>query len=124
MTHCHYSQCIWCCYDINSVPSLKQFGETWQSGCKKCVCDKNTLRVQCVPLNCPIQEKPINCGAGEVLKNHTVDCCEKLTCGEWFKVWCFNRDMGSTIQLVKKGLYLFLYNSFIKPEKIHSVASL
>ena len=58
----------------------KNFGETWQSGCKKCVCDKNTLRVQCVPLNCPIQEKPINCGAGEVLKNHTVDCCEKLTC--------------------------------------------
>lgn len=77
-----YSQCICCCYDINSVPSLKQLGETWMSGCQQCVCDNDTLSVQCQPQVCPAQE-PVNCTKeGEVVVNRTVDCCERLTCGE------------------------------------------
>ncbi|XP_035520752.1 mucin-5AC-like [Morone saxatilis] len=67
-----------CCTGPTGQP--KQLGETWQSGCQQCVCDKDTLSVQCKPLTCPTQE-PITCTEeGEVLVNRTVDCCEKLTC--------------------------------------------
>uniref|UniRef100_A0A8P4KJC6 Mucin-2 n=2 Tax=Dicentrarchus labrax TaxID=13489 RepID=A0A8P4KJC6_DICLA len=67
-----------CCTGPDGQP--KQLGETWQSGCQQCVCDEDTLSVQCEPLSCPTQE-PITCTEeGEVLVNRTVDCCEKLTC--------------------------------------------
>ncbi|XP_027128791.1 mucin-5AC [Larimichthys crocea] len=67
-----------CCTGPNGSP--KQLGETWQSGCQQCACDKDTLSVQCEPLTCPTQE-PITCTEeGEVLVNRTVDCCSKLTC--------------------------------------------
>lgn len=147
MTFFHYSQCNHCCYDINSVPSLKQPGETWKSGCQQCVCDKDTLGVQCEPITCPTQ-KPITCTEdGEVLVNRTVDCCHRLTCGEWFKVphlqlltFRFNTHFtyiyisvysswgGALLGLWKQLcyiLFLFLYNSFLKSEeKILSVTSL
>ncbi|XP_042267675.1 mucin-2-like [Thunnus maccoyii] len=67
-----------CCTGPDGQP--KQLGDTWRSGCKQCVCDEDTLSVQCEPLACPTQE-PITCNKeGEVLVNHTVDCCERLTC--------------------------------------------
>ncbi|XP_039988196.1 mucin-2-like [Xiphias gladius] len=67
-----------CCAGPDGKP--KEFGETWQSGCQQCVCDEDTLGVECKPLTCPTQE-PIHCTKeGEVLVNRTVDCCERLTC--------------------------------------------
>ncbi|XP_035858685.1 mucin-5AC-like isoform X2 [Sander lucioperca] len=67
-----------CCTGPDGQP--KQLGETWQSGCKQCACDKNALSVRCEPRICPTQE-PITCTEeGEVLVAHTVDCCERLTC--------------------------------------------
>ncbi|XP_028441019.1 intestinal mucin-like protein [Perca flavescens] len=67
-----------CCTGPDGQP--KQLGDTWQSGCKQCACDKNALSVRCEPLICPTQE-PITCTEeGEVLVAHTVDCCERLTC--------------------------------------------
>ncbi|XP_070686598.1 mucin-5AC [Pempheris klunzingeri] len=67
-----------CCTGPDGQP--KELGESWQSGCQQCICDKDTLGVQCVPIECPAQEPPVICGEGEVLVNHTVDCCERLTC--------------------------------------------
>ncbi|XP_032379931.1 mucin-5AC [Etheostoma spectabile] len=67
-----------CCTGPDGQP--KQLGETWQSGCNQCTCDKNALSVRCEPLICPTQE-PITCKEkGEVLVAQTVDCCERLTC--------------------------------------------
>ncbi|XP_054475429.1 mucin-5B-like [Anoplopoma fimbria] len=67
-----------CCTGPDGEP--KQLGETWQSGCKQCTCDKHSLSVQCKPLTCPTQE-PITCTEeGEVLVKRKVDCCKRLTC--------------------------------------------
>ncbi|XP_034734967.1 mucin-2-like [Etheostoma cragini] len=67
-----------CCTGPNGQP--KQLGETWQSGCNQCTCDKNALNVRCEPLICPTQE-PITCKEkGEMLVAQTEDCCERLTC--------------------------------------------
>ncbi|XP_071344370.1 mucin-2-like [Trachinotus anak] len=67
-----------CCTGPDGQP--KELGETWQSDCQQCVCDQDTLSVQCKPLTCPTQEPVICTKEGEVLVNRTVDCCEKLTC--------------------------------------------
>ncbi|KAK2917757.1 hypothetical protein Q8A73_004503 [Channa argus] len=67
-----------CCTGPDGQP--KKYGETWQSGCQQCVCDKDTFSVQCRRLTCPTQE-PITCTEeGEVLVTRTVDCCARQTC--------------------------------------------
>ncbi|KAK2917759.1 hypothetical protein Q8A73_004505 [Channa argus] len=67
-----------CCTGPDGKP--KKYGDTWQSGCQQCVCDKDTFSVQCRPLTCPTQ-KTITCTEeGEVLRKSTVDCCETQIC--------------------------------------------
>ncbi|XP_023278266.1 intestinal mucin-like protein [Seriola lalandi dorsalis] len=87
-----------CCTGPDGQP--KQLGETWQSGCQQCVCDQNTLSVQCKPLTCPTQEPVICTKVGEVLVNRTVDCCERLTCE------CDNKRCPSPTQKCKLGFEL------------------
>ncbi|KAF7659858.1 hypothetical protein LDENG_00292200 [Lucifuga dentata] len=67
-----------CCTGPGGKP--KQPGEIWQSECQQCVCDEDTMSVQCEPVTCPTQEPPTCDKEGEVLVNQTVDCCERLTC--------------------------------------------
>ncbi|XP_061678202.1 mucin-5AC-like [Syngnathoides biaculeatus] len=66
-----------CCAGPDGEP--KEIGDTWLSGCQQCVCDADTLSVQCEPRMCPTQA-PVICKDGEVLLNQTVDCCQTLTC--------------------------------------------
>eukprot|EP00066_Takifugu_rubripes_P016639 XP_011605905.1 PREDICTED: intestinal mucin-like protein [Takifugu rubripes] len=67
-----------CCTGPDGKP--KEVGDTWQSGCKKCVCDKDTMGVECEPIICPIPT-PVVCNEeGEVLVNQTLDCCNKQIC--------------------------------------------
>nr|XP_061812910.1 mucin-5AC-like [Nerophis lumbriciformis] len=66
-----------CCTGPDGEP--KEIGDSWVSGCQMCVCDAETLSVQCEPRVCPTQA-PITCKEGEVLLNQTVDCCQTLTC--------------------------------------------
>lgn len=90
-----------CCTGPSGEP--KEVGDTWQSGCKQCVCDKVTMSVQCVPLTCPTQE-PITCNEeGYVLVNRTVDCCERHQC-ECVKSRCSS-------QKCKLGFELNIHNS-------------
>nr|XP_057931090.1 mucin-2-like [Doryrhamphus excisus] len=67
-----------CCTGPDGQP--KQFGDMWQSGCQQCVCDEDTLSVQCEPRVCPHQPSIVCDKEGEVLVNRTVDCCETLAC--------------------------------------------
>ncbi|KAM3849863.1 uncharacterized protein ACN63O_020389 [Diretmus argenteus] len=68
-----------CCTGPDGNP--KQFGDSWRSGCQQCVCDEDTLSVQCEAVPCPTQE-PVTCKEdGQVLVNYTVDCCERSKCG-------------------------------------------
>ncbi|KAM8892228.1 uncharacterized protein AB9W97_012349 [Spinachia spinachia] len=67
-----------CCTGPDGQP--KKLGETWQSDCKQCTCDKNTLSVRCEPVTC-LAQKPITCTEdGEVLVKRKVDCCDRMTC--------------------------------------------
>nr|XP_061825632.1 mucin-2 [Nerophis lumbriciformis] len=67
-----------CCTGPDGQP--KQLGDTWQTGCQECVCDEDTLNVQCQPRVCPSQPSTVCDKEGEVLVNRTVDCCQTLTC--------------------------------------------
>ncbi|XP_061772628.1 mucin-2 [Nerophis ophidion] len=67
-----------CCTGPDGQP--KQLGDTWQSGCQECVCDEDTLNVQCQPRVCPTPPSTVCDKEGEVLVNRTVDCCQTLTC--------------------------------------------
>ncbi|XP_028304398.1 mucin-5B-like isoform X3 [Gouania willdenowi] len=67
-----------CCTGPDGNP--KEIGDRWQSGCQQCVCDENSLSVQCEPVVCPTQP-PVSCtGEGEVLVSKIVECCERLVC--------------------------------------------
>ncbi|XP_037539480.1 intestinal mucin-like protein [Nematolebias whitei] len=67
-----------CCSGPGGKP--QQIGDTWQSDCQQCVCDKNSLSTVCEPIKCPTPE-PVKCTEeGEVLVSQTVDCCQKFTC--------------------------------------------
>ncbi|KAM3608784.1 uncharacterized protein V6R79_004601 [Siganus canaliculatus] len=67
-----------CCTGPDGLP--RQYGDTWQSDCKQCICDKHSMSVQCKPVTCPVQQ-PVTCTEdGEVLVNRIVDCCPKQTC--------------------------------------------
>ncbi|KAF3688741.1 Mucin-5AC [Channa argus] len=85
-----------CCTGPDGKP--KKYGETWQSGCQQCVCDKDTFSVQCRPLTCPTQEPVICTKEGEVLVNRTVDCCAKQTC-ECNKSLCSTKNCNVGFQL-------------------------
>lgn len=93
------------CGCISISVSLKQVGETWQSDCKECVCDKDSMSVKCEPIICPLPEPIICTGEGEVLMNHTHDCCNEQACGE-----CLNESKMPLIQHL-----LFLTSFIIRP---------
>lgn len=96
-----------CCSNSQSS-SLKQVGETWKSGCKSCVCDKDTMSVECDPIICPIPE-PIVCTAeGEVLMNSTLDCCSKQSCGEW----CPSSLWDDILSCAKPSLSFLVFYAF------------
>lgn len=55
-------------------------GETWTIGCNLCVCDKNSLSTQCMPVQCPT-EGAVNCSEpGQQIVNQTNNCCTQQTC--------------------------------------------
>uniref|UniRef100_A0A3Q1CSZ2 Uncharacterized protein n=1 Tax=Amphiprion ocellaris TaxID=80972 RepID=A0A3Q1CSZ2_AMPOC len=90
-----------CCTGPDGQP--KQLGDTWETDCHHCVCDEDSLSVQCEPVMCPTQ-KPITCTKeGQVLVNRTVDCCQSLTC-ECDKNSCSSQkpkcDLGFELEIL------------------------
>lgn len=79
----------WVSGGANVAPSLEQVGETWESKCSKCVCDKDTMSVTCRPVKCP-RPKPLRCDIGETLVVNKEDCCNMPMCSEWL---CFGMVM-------------------------------
>lgn len=60
---------------------LKQTGDTWTSGCNTCICDNDSMSIQCQPVLCPTTPSP-NCSLpGQQLVNHTDGCCTTQSCG-------------------------------------------
>ncbi|XP_046890448.1 mucin-5B-like isoform X3 [Hypomesus transpacificus] len=72
--------CVSSCDCTGPEGQPKQRGETWQSNCQDCICDTDTKSVQCKPVECQ-SPKNISCDKeGEVLVNHTINCCLQTEC--------------------------------------------
>ncbi|KAG7468762.1 intestinal mucin [Solea senegalensis] len=74
-----HDKCVNACNCVGPEGEPKEVGETWTNNCKECVCDKDTLSVQCEPVQCQIQPTP-NCSEAYQLVNRTVDCCTEELC--------------------------------------------
>nr|XP_044605914.1 LOW QUALITY PROTEIN: mucin-5B [Equus asinus] len=59
-------------------------GERWVSNCQACVCDKDSVSVQCVPVQCKAQDQPLECSrAGFLTITRPLadnPCCQETLC--------------------------------------------
>lgn len=62
--------------------SLLQPGDKWTSNCNNCVCDEDSMSIQCEPIECPEVQSPNCTEDGQELVNKTEGCCPTLTCGQ------------------------------------------
>ncbi|XP_058383654.1 mucin-5B [Diceros bicornis minor] len=70
------------CVGPDGFPKLP--GEQWVSNCQDCVCDKGSVSVQCVPVQCKAQDQPPQCSqAGFVTMTRPLadnPCCQETLC--------------------------------------------
>ncbi|XP_053177615.1 mucin-2-like [Scomber japonicus] len=98
-----YETCVKSCDCVGPNGQPKQPGETWTSDCSNCVCDKDSMSVQCQPIECPSVQSP-NCSEpGQQLVNKTDDCCTTQSCE------C-NTNLCPTPPTCKLGFYLTVTN--------------
>ncbi|KAM5316256.1 mucin-5B isoform 2-T2 [Glossophaga mutica] len=68
-------------------------GERWVSNCQSCVCDEGSVSVRCVPVQCPAEAQPPECGwpgfvpvtkplAGSPCCKEILCVCNTSTCGQ------------------------------------------
>uniref|UniRef100_A0AAV2LSF7 Uncharacterized protein n=1 Tax=Knipowitschia caucasica TaxID=637954 RepID=A0AAV2LSF7_KNICA len=76
-----HPQCVDTC-DVCEGPDGKPRapGNPWTSDCKTCDCDKDSLSIQCTPVQCAEVEPAICSEPGQQVVNKTVNCCTKQTC--------------------------------------------
>ncbi|KAI3376841.1 hypothetical protein L3Q82_000414 [Scortum barcoo] len=75
-----HDTCVTSCDCVGPDGKPKQPGDTWTSDCNNCVCDKDSMSIQCEPVQCPSVLSP-NCSKpGYQLINKTDGCCTSQTC--------------------------------------------
>ncbi|XP_071400761.1 intestinal mucin-like protein [Centroberyx affinis] len=75
-----YDVCVVSCDCVGPDGKPKQPGDTWVSGCNHCMCDKDSMGIQCHPITCP-PTPSLNCSKpGQRLLNKTEDCCPAQSC--------------------------------------------
>ncbi|XP_035538108.1 intestinal mucin-like protein [Morone saxatilis] len=75
-----YDTCVTSCDCVGPDGKPKQPGDTWTSGCDKCLCDKDSMSIRCEPAVCPPVQSP-NCSeSGQQLVNKTDSCCTTSSC--------------------------------------------
>lgn len=62
---------------------LHQPGETWTSDCNTCVCDNDSMSIQCEPVQCPSVQSPVCSDPAQQLVNKTEGCCKTQACGKF-----------------------------------------
>ncbi|XP_045069570.1 intestinal mucin-like protein, partial [Coregonus clupeaformis] len=72
--------CVVSCGCTGPDGNPKMPGDTWESVCQQCTCDKDSMVVQCQPITCPTPAIPICNETGYRLVNKTEGCCQKYTC--------------------------------------------
>nr|XP_027809394.1 mucin-5B-like [Marmota flaviventris] len=54
--------CVPECSCVGPDGSPKFLGEQWISNCQSCVCDEGSASVRCKPVQCEVQDLPLQCG--------------------------------------------------------------
>ncbi|XP_059209679.1 intestinal mucin-like protein [Centropristis striata] len=75
-----YDTCVTSCDCVGPDGKPKQPGDSWTSGCNTCMCDKDSMSIQCEPIKCPTVEIPDCSGPGQQLVNKTDGCCTTQSC--------------------------------------------
>ncbi|XP_048119449.1 intestinal mucin-like protein [Alosa alosa] len=72
--------CVTSCECTGPDGNPKKVNETWQTDCKQCTCEPDTLSVQCEPVSCP-PPITVTCDQpGYEIVNKTDGCCQSQTC--------------------------------------------
>nr|XP_030689870.1 mucin-5B [Globicephala melas] len=80
----HTDVCVPECPCVGPDGFPKFPGERWVSNCQSCVCDEDSVSVQCAPVQCEAQGQPQECGrAGFVAQTRPLadnPCCMETLC--------------------------------------------
>uniref|UniRef100_A0A4W6CZY1 VWFD domain-containing protein n=1 Tax=Lates calcarifer TaxID=8187 RepID=A0A4W6CZY1_LATCA len=90
--------CVTYCDCVGPDGKPKKPGDTWTSNCKTCVCDADSMSIQCTPVKCSTDStQSRNCTKpGQQLVNKTDGCCTTETCGK-------GETQGPTSEFFKPG---------------------
>ncbi|XP_029318688.1 intestinal mucin-like protein, partial [Cottoperca gobio] len=126
-----YDMCVTSCDCVGPNGQPKQPGDTWTSDCNTCVCDMDSMSIQCEPVQCPTVQSPICSGAGQQLVNHTEGCCSTqscecninlcpapLTCPLGFQLNVTNSSCCQSYECVPKGVCVYDMNEYKPGAKI------
>ncbi|KAE8297171.1 Mucin-5B Ovomucin, alpha-subunit Precursor [Larimichthys crocea] len=75
-----YDTCVASCGCVGPDGKPKQPNDTWTADCKECVCDMDSLSVQCKSIECPAIQSPDCTETGQQLVNKTENCCPTVSC--------------------------------------------
>ncbi|KAM8763409.1 mucin-5B-like [Acanthopagrus schlegelii] len=126
-----YDTCVTSCGCVGPDGKPKQPGDKWTSNCKTCMCDKDSMSVQCEPVQCPSIENP-TCGEpGQQLVNKTDGCCSTQscecntnlcpmppTCNLGFKLNITNGTCCQSYTCVPKGVCVYENTEYMPNTKI------
>ncbi|KAM5138197.1 mucin-5B-like [Mantella aurantiaca] len=100
--------CVKSCACVGPDGMPKAPAETWTSGCKKCVCEANSLTVQCEPLTCP-KLTPITCEKegfiSVTLPNPEQPCCMLNEC-QCNSSYCLHKENRCDIGFEQTPVFL------------------
>ncbi|XP_075325255.1 intestinal mucin-like protein [Odontesthes bonariensis] len=130
-----YDTCVTSCGCVGPDGKPKQPGDTWTSDCNTCVCDEDSMSIDCQPVQCPAVQRP-NCSEpGHQLVNKTNGCCTTpscecsvnlcvgpITCPLGFQVAVTNGTCCQSYDCVPKGVCLYDMTEFKPGAKIPTSA--
>ncbi|XP_072237208.1 intestinal mucin-like protein isoform X2 [Leuresthes tenuis] len=126
-----YDTCVTSCGCVGPDGKPKQLGDTWTSECNTCVCDEDSMSINCQPVQCPAVQRP-NCSEpGHQLVNKTNGCCTTpscecsvnlcvgpITCPLGFHLTVTNGSCCQSYDCVPKGVCLYDMTEFKPGAKI------
>uniref|UniRef100_G3PM00 Intestinal mucin-like protein n=1 Tax=Gasterosteus aculeatus aculeatus TaxID=481459 RepID=G3PM00_GASAC len=126
-----YDTCVASCGCVGPDGKPKETGDTWTSGCNTCICDNDSMSIQCQPVLCPTTPSP-NCSLpGQQLVNHTDGCCTTqscecnlnlcptaISCPLGFQLNVLNSTCCQSYQCVPKGVCVYNMTEYQPGSKV------
>ncbi|XP_071345430.1 mucin-5AC-like [Trachinotus anak] len=125
------NECVPTCDCVGPDGKPKQPGDTWESGCNTCFCDKDSMSIRCEPIKCPTVPSPNCTEPGQQLVNKTDSCCTTqscecnvnlcptpMTCQLGFQLSSTNGTCCKSYKCVPKGVCVYENNEYKPGAKI------